>query len=161
MLPKGKGHSLPFPLALPSALKCLWLPLVPLSFIPFNLVASEHAYGNRFRSIWLSCPAGCSDCKQSHPFIPLYWLTCIQNDYPWTGFPSFDTPANTNNQCDQKEQGGYGFQDLPLGGFQKYGNLDFSGFSCTNGLSGHKRSFLRSRTFGNVCGIHKSSVIQS
>ncbi|KAF4552249.1 Hypothetical protein D9617_10g072300 [Elsinoe fawcettii] len=55
---------------------------------------------------------------------------------------SYTSPANRDNKCDDKQKGGYDFEDLnPDDDVGEYGGNQFSGFKC-------KKSPFSKRTFG-------------
>ncbi|KAF2226419.1 hypothetical protein BDZ85DRAFT_49871 [Elsinoe ampelina] len=55
---------------------------------------------------------------------------------------SYSSPSNRDNQCDDKQKGGYDFEDLnPDSDVGDYGGNKFSGFKC-------KKSPFTKRTFG-------------
>ncbi|KAF2457942.1 hypothetical protein BDY21DRAFT_343205 [Lineolata rhizophorae] len=66
-----------------------------------------------------------------------------------TNAPSFNCPANTDNECTPDQEGGFDWGNLPTGGFDNYGGFDFSGFSCENRFG--RRDELTKRTFQSKC----------
>ncbi|CAO2647719.1 Nn.00g086410.m01.CDS01 [Neocucurbitaria sp. VM-36] len=67
----------------------------------------------------------------------------------WNFFDNFKTPLYNDNECSDKQKGGFDWSDLKDGdkNFQ-YGDFDFSkGWSCSNSFG--KRDLLTKRTFGN------------
>ncbi|KAH7380602.1 hypothetical protein BKA66DRAFT_464982 [Pyrenochaeta sp. MPI-SDFR-AT-0127] len=67
----------------------------------------------------------------------------------WNFFDNFKSPLYNNNECDDKQKGGFDWSDLKNGDkdFQ-YGDFDFSGgWSCSTSLG--KRDLVTKRTFGS------------
>lgn len=62
----------------------------------------------------------------------------------WTNAKSLSTPSNTDNSCNPDQDAGFDWSTLQTGGFNSYGGLSFSGFTCTSSFSPSKRS-LRTR----------------
>ena len=78
----------------------------------------------------------------------------------------YQTPQYNNNECTEKQKGGYTWDDLNDGdspGNSYDGNFDFSGgWKCKGGNNG-KRDHLTKRTFGsksinNKCGEKKPAA---
>jgi hypothetical protein len=69
----------------------------------------------------------------------------------WNFFDNYGTPNYSNNQCSDKQQGGFDWSDLKDGDLlSNYGDFDFSGgWKCSNSFG--KRDLLSKRTFGNKC----------
>ncbi|KAK2007586.1 hypothetical protein LZ32DRAFT_488963, partial [Colletotrichum eremochloae] len=79
----------------------------------------------------------------------------------WNKFPSFTSPLNTDNQCDDKQKSGFSWGDLNTGSFSNYGGFAFKGWTCESDFS--KRDLLAPRTFGlgkvisGSCGQQKET----
>ena len=63
----------------------------------------------------------------------------------WGDYPSFKTPKSNNNKCEGQQQGGWGWGNLPSGGFNNYDGFDFNGFTCTDRFG--KRDSVTKRAF--------------
>ncbi|KAL2198601.1 hypothetical protein P885DRAFT_67766 [Corynascus similis CBS 632.67] len=64
--------------------------------------------------------------------------------------PPFTCPANTDNQCTDKQKPGFSWDDLDFGDFFDYGDFTFRGWKCEDG--GEKRGRFAPRTFKKVIG---------
>lgn len=69
----------------------------------------------------------------------------------WTDASAYSCPGNTNNSCSSSQEGGYDWSGLQSGSFNSYGTNSFSGFSCSNGNSWHKRDLSRRGAFQSKC----------
>ncbi|KAH8732213.1 hypothetical protein GQ44DRAFT_697260 [Phaeosphaeriaceae sp. PMI808] len=85
-------------------------------------------------------------------------LTAQQAVATWDYFGKpFKSPPYANNECSDKQKGGFDWSDLKDGdsNFQ-YGDFDFSsGWKCSNSFG--KRDSLTKRTFGNKAITNKCS----
>ena len=55
--------------------------------------------------------------------------------FDWTGAPAFNCPSNTENQCTDQQKSGFNWEGLNNGeNVNKYGGLNFGGFTCANSL---------------------------
>lgn len=65
----------------------------------------------------------------------------------------FNTPKYNNNECTEKQKGGFNWGDLPTGNFNNYGDFNFKGgsgnWNCANSFG--KRDALTKRTFNSKC----------
>lgn len=88
--------------------------------------------------------------KTTYAFI-VTGLAAQQAAATWDLFasPFLNTPKYNNNECSDKQKGGFDWSDLKTGDKNfKYGDFDFSGgWSCSNSLG--KRDHLTRRTFGS------------
>ncbi|KAK3394287.1 hypothetical protein B0H63DRAFT_42130 [Podospora didyma] len=78
-----------------------------------------------------------------------------------TGFHQakpFTCPSNTDNTCTDAQKPGFNFEDLIIGGFTKYKDFNFKGFSCG---SGSGKRFAPRTNGGNyihgTCGSKKET----
>ncbi|KAF4975574.1 hypothetical protein FZEAL_7663, partial [Fusarium zealandicum] len=73
--------------------------------------------------------------------------------------PKYTPPRNIDNKCDDKQKSGWQFDELEKGGFEKYNDWDFKGWTCGEDKS--KRS-LDGRHFGKSiwgdCGSDKENA---
>ena len=69
----------------------------------------------------------------------------------WDFFDNFNTPYYSNNECSDKQKGGFNWSDLTDGeSVSGYGDFNFSGgWKCSNSFG--KRDSLTKRTFGSKC----------
>ncbi|AEO54787.1 hypothetical protein MYCTH_2297802 [Thermothelomyces thermophilus ATCC 42464] len=72
--------------------------------------------------------------------------------------PPFTCPANTDNQCTDKQKPGFSWDDLDFGDFFDYGGFHFRGWKCED--ASEKRGRFAPRTFkkaiGGTCHSDKS-----
>ncbi|KAL2161352.1 hypothetical protein VTH06DRAFT_8574 [Thermothelomyces fergusii] len=64
--------------------------------------------------------------------------------------PPFTCPANTNNQCSDKQKPGFSWDDLDFGDFFDYGGFHFRGWKCED--AGGWRGRFAPRTFKKIIG---------
>ncbi|KAL2149840.1 hypothetical protein VTH82DRAFT_7516 [Thermothelomyces myriococcoides] len=64
--------------------------------------------------------------------------------------PPFTCPANTDNQCTDKQKPGFSWDDLDFGDFFDYGGFHFRGWKCED--AGGSRGRFAPRTFKKVIG---------
>ncbi|RMZ71606.1 adhesin Mad1 [Pyrenophora seminiperda CCB06] len=78
-------------------------------------------------------------------------LAAQQATATWNFFDNFGTPNYSQNECSDKQKGGFNWSDLLDGdSVNNYGDFDFSGgWKCANSFG--KRDVLSKRTFGNKC----------
>ncbi|KAF2191361.1 hypothetical protein K469DRAFT_534632, partial [Zopfia rhizophila CBS 207.26] len=78
-------------------------------------------------------------------------LAAQQVTATWDRFaPKFKSPQYNNNECSDKQKGGFDWNDLPTGGFSGYGDFNFGGgWTCANSFG--KRDSLTKRTFNSKC----------
>ncbi|KAH7138935.1 hypothetical protein B0J11DRAFT_29102 [Dendryphion nanum] len=81
-------------------------------------------------------------------------LAAQQVSATWNlGAKHFNTPQYNNNECSEKQKGGFNWGDLPTGNFNNYGDFSFKGgsgsWSCANSFG--KRDALTKRTFNSKC----------
>ena len=69
--------------------------------------------------------------------------------FGWNNAPRYQSPANTDNECNDNQRRGFDWGDLNTGDFRNYGGFDFSGFKCENRFG--KRDLLTKRTFQDKC----------
>ncbi|KAG9379567.1 CFEM multi-domain protein [Pyrenophora tritici-repentis] len=83
--------------------------------------------------------------------ILLMGLAAQQATATWDFFGNFPTPKYSENECSDKQKGGFDWSDLLDGAsVGVYGDFDFSGgWTCANSFG--KRDALSKRTFGNKC----------
>ncbi|OAL43223.1 hypothetical protein IQ07DRAFT_524565 [Pyrenochaeta sp. DS3sAY3a] len=82
-------------------------------------------------------------------------LAAHQAAATWNFFDNFKSPLYNDNECSDKQKGGFNWSDLKDGdsNFQ-YGDFDFSGgWKCSNSLG--KRDALTKRTFGSKAIVNK------
>ena len=58
--------------------------------------------------------------------------------FNWGAAKPFNNPINNNNVCTDQQKSGFDWKNLPSGNFNKFGDFDFSGFSCKDSFSGRK-----------------------
>ncbi|KAF2006932.1 hypothetical protein P154DRAFT_517384 [Amniculicola lignicola CBS 123094] len=67
--------------------------------------------------------------------------------------PKFKSPQYNNNECSDKQKGGFDWQDIPTGAVPSYGDFNFGGgaggWTCSNRFG--KRDELTKRTFNSKC----------
>ena len=70
----------------------------------------------------------------------------------WGDANPFPNPSNHKNICSKQQKSGFDWSGLPSGGFNKFDDFDFSGFTCKDSFSGRKgRRALEARTGFQVC----------
>jgi len=71
--------------------------------------------------------------------------------FSWTDAPSFTCPSNSNDQCSSQQSSGFDWGSLVTGGFDSYGGLGFSGFTCADSFPFRKRSLNERGGFQDKC----------
>ncbi|KAJ4259695.1 hypothetical protein NW762_007626 [Fusarium torreyae] len=73
----------------------------------------------------------------------------------WPEAPKYSPPRSVDNKCEQHQKTGWKWDDLQVGGFEKYNGFDFKGWSC--GTDKSKRD-LTGRHFGKSINAECGSV---